>query len=454
MTSDKGFPLPTPIDGYPLICVTLRIPDVAQYRQDFLGHIWQLGKWWVWEQSGLPDDTRAKQAAQYWRDLLATYLVIGECPVDCCDDILAAIAALQTQANDQSALQLTTDVTNRQIQSQALRDALEERYDGSPTSINPDAPATDFGAAGDRYEALCAGLTAFVYQFARAQVDSVRAGQVVGLSVIALTAALLIPGLNVFFVVGASIAVLLGLGTIGVSTETAILALTDRAALDAVICFMRDTLKAQGVSQANWDACLNTYPFSVGSRPAIVADFIKATLHDNYLTILNILGEAYAGVIDGEALPDCPCGGPWCHTINLKASTTDIVLVYVQDGIPYETAWTPGVGIEGARPGLLDENIVKLVLPATAVIDTITFTTSSVTDNANALGFAAPDGVFDVTPQALVPGVNAPVFGIGESVDFILFGIDRSGLNRTPIAALESITVTGSAFNPWGSSNC
>lgn len=208
---------------------------------------------------------------------------------------------------DQAALNLVDSVTTKQLASQALRDALEAEYDGDPTSINPDAPTTDFGSSGDRLDALCAGLMAFVYQFARNQTDSVRAGQVGGLIAVSLVAALLIPGLNVFFLVGASIAVLLGLGTIGVTTEVAIQALTDTEALDNVVCYMRDVLKSQGVSEANWSSCLNTYPFGTGSHEAIVADFLKACLADNYLTILNILGASYAGVTTGEIVPECPC---------------------------------------------------------------------------------------------------------------------------------------------------
>jgi hypothetical protein len=208
---------------------------------------------------------------------------------------------------DQAALNLVNDTTDHQIESQALRDILEDRYDGTPESINPNAPTTDFGSTGDRYSALCAGLTAFVYTFARNQADSVRAGQVGGLLAVALVAALLIPGLNFFFLVGASIAVVLGLGTIGVTTETAIAALTDQTALNNVVCCMRDNLKDLAVTEANWLTALGGCGFDGGSNEQIVADFLGATLASNYLTILNILGQAYTGVVDGVPLPDCPC---------------------------------------------------------------------------------------------------------------------------------------------------
>jgi hypothetical protein len=252
----------------------------------------------------------------------------------------------------QAELNLVDSVTNKQLESQALRDILEEDYDGSPTSINPNAPTTNFGASGDRNTALCAGLTAFVYQFARNQADSVRAGQVGGLLSVALIAALLIPGLNFFFVVGASIAVILGLGTIGVTTSVAIAALTDTTALDAVICYMRDTLDSQAVSEANWNACLDSYPFTVGSNAAIVADFIKATLPQNYLTILNILGQAYTGVIDGDPLPECPCAPPDPDCNDLTASASGWVATNAS-GTPSSIfgSYVPGQGLAPASPG-------------------------------------------------------------------------------------------------------
>lgn len=456
MSDDKGFPLPNPVTGYPLICVTLKIPDVLQYRQDFLGHIWQLGKWWVWEQSGEPGDTRAAQAGEYWRQLLYDHLKIGDCPVDCCDDILAAIAALQTQANDQAALQLTTDVTNRQIASQALRDALEDRYDGNPTSINPNAPVTDFGAAGDRYDALCAGLTAFVYQFARGQADSVRAGQVGGLLAVAAIAALLIPGLNFFFVVGASIAVLLGLGTIGVTTETAITALTDQTALNAVICYMRETLKDQDVTEANWSACLDSYPFTPGSNAAIVADFLKATLADNYLTILNILGQAYTGVIDGDVMPECPCDPPptnWCRTINLKASngSTEGVQIGAPE-FPY-SLWVFGEGVRSTDP--LDRVWFDQIMPSVRDLDEVTieweFVPGEEFSPSNVwLGHNGDEGL----PTSIAEDQTS--FSVYDltAVEDLTFILERSGFNETRLANITRITLRGQGTNPFGGDNC
>lgn len=87
MTSQRqkkaGFPLPSPVLGWPLMDVCLKIPDAPEYRRAFVGHLYQLGLWASWEKSYLPGDTRAKEAGQLWRDVLNEYLDMG-CEMGCC----------------------------------------------------------------------------------------------------------------------------------------------------------------------------------------------------------------------------------------------------------------------------------------------------------------------------------------------------------------------------------
>lgn len=80
----NGYLIPDPITGYDLICVTLKIPDVREYRAALFGAVTELSKWWSWQRSGLPGDTRAKEAAAYWLNLIDQYLEMGECelPLD------------------------------------------------------------------------------------------------------------------------------------------------------------------------------------------------------------------------------------------------------------------------------------------------------------------------------------------------------------------------------------
>lgn len=307
---------------------------------------------------------------------------------------------------DQGKLQLTRSVQQQQIQSQTLRDEYAEEYDGNPTSINPDAPTTDFGSSGDRYDALCAALMAFVYQFAKGQIEAIIAGDVAAFALLAGAALLLIPGLNLFFIAGASIALIAGGGIIGVTTAVACEALGDTTALDAVVCYMRDQLKTESVSEANWSSVLDSYPFSVGSHEAIICDFIKPTLASNYFTILDMLGQAYSGTIAGEPLPECPCEEPLdpCgdadESYNFRESTHGFV-----ESVGGYAEWHVGEGFGVGSFGFtitvekaITENIVKARTYWTENIDGAAFLRNTL---ANGFGtFTGPtdsgteDGLF------------------------------------------------------------
>lgn len=76
--NQRGYLLPDPVTGYTTVCVQLQIPNAAAYRQAFVGHLYELSKWWTWEKSGQPGDTRATQAAAYWRSLLLDHLFIAQ----------------------------------------------------------------------------------------------------------------------------------------------------------------------------------------------------------------------------------------------------------------------------------------------------------------------------------------------------------------------------------------
>lgn len=81
MTSEAqknaGWLLPEQIDGYTeFVCYQVSVPNVVEYRSAFLGTLQELAKWWNWEKTYAAGDTRATQAAAYWRELLA---VLGDC---------------------------------------------------------------------------------------------------------------------------------------------------------------------------------------------------------------------------------------------------------------------------------------------------------------------------------------------------------------------------------------
>lgn len=266
----------------------------------------------------------------------------GGCGVDCCDDILDRLSGIEAALDAQSRLDLASRNTTRAITSKAQRDALEDLYDGSPTSIHTSAPTDKWDGTGhDRLEDLCAALMGFVYNFAQFKADQLRAAQIGGLLALVAVGLLLIPGLNVFFIIGASIALGAGMSIIGVSTETAIEALTDKDALDAVVCAMKAYLKGKAVNTTTFQASLSAAGFGSGTHAQIVADFlIASTLADNYLTFLSFAGEAHAAILRGDTVPACPCDDvpPTCFefAIDLQDWTT-----YTDTG----AQWHSGIGI-------------------------------------------------------------------------------------------------------------
>ncbi len=74
MTSKRqknaGWLLPEQLTGHDLLCLTIPVPDVREYRAALFGALKSLTEWWNWEKSYEQGDTRASQAAAYWRELL------------------------------------------------------------------------------------------------------------------------------------------------------------------------------------------------------------------------------------------------------------------------------------------------------------------------------------------------------------------------------------------------
>lgn len=167
------------------------------------------------------------------------------------------------------------------------------------------------------------------------------------------------------------------------------------------------------------------------------------------------------GAITRDALPSTkwedwdPCVAEWCYVQNLASSITNIVLDYDQDGFPYRTAWDSGVGIVGDRPGALDENIPKIVLPVNSTLTRVEFTIDVVPGASGYLGFIAVNGSFYTPIARTATGLQTFTFDVDESdVEFVMFGVDRGGGDTSVIGTLKSIRLEGTGENPFGENNC
>jgi hypothetical protein len=151
---------------------------------------------------------------------------------------------------------------------------------------------------------------------------------------------------------------------------------------------------------------------------------------------------------------ECPAE-VWCYFQDTTETVEFMDLVYTDAGYPYETAFTPSVGIEGARTGFLDEDIPKIVLPDMRVITGFSFdidVTGDVTDVEAYLFF---DGVF-VDSAGVVAGPQTVYFEIPDGIpaEYIMFGVDRTGLDRSPVGAITAWQALGEGDNPFGEDNC
>jgi hypothetical protein len=64
---DGGYRLPEQLTDHELLCLSIPVPNNREYRAALWGALFELSKWWNWEKDGT---NRAKEAADYWKDLL------------------------------------------------------------------------------------------------------------------------------------------------------------------------------------------------------------------------------------------------------------------------------------------------------------------------------------------------------------------------------------------------
>jgi hypothetical protein len=237
MTSDAqknaGWLLPEQIDGYTeFVCYQISVPNVIEYRSAFLGALQELAKWWNWEKTYATGDTRASQAAAYWRELLA---ILGDCEGELFDirQKPDAPCIIQKTFNNGG---LWIDAINMQLCPPRVRvnngivqwfnpttneweetDGGDERTDGDAPPPWPSPPVGQDGAC------LSAENITAVYQTTLTQI---RADVALGKNVTAIASGIL--GTAAIFIPAALY------GTIALALSAAALAITE-AGLDAML---------------------------------------------------------------------------------------------------------------------------------------------------------------------------------------------------------------------------
>lgn len=319
-------------------------------------------------------------------------------------------------------------------------------FDGSPTSINPDAPTTTWNDGAERDLALCMAAQRYVYSFAETQAQKLNAAQggLVGLAAGAV------------FFVGPLLAgvIVLTAAALTVAVSTALAALNDQTALLAVACCMYNGLQGQAVDSVSWEASLDSCGFTVGSNEAIVRDMVAGTLTEpsNLYAMYEAAGTAFAQVALGVGSCDCD---QWTHTITDFSAIPNVVSAAIQNS---RGSIIGGqlVGNDG-DPG---SSAVKLEFLFEMAQE---YTVTSIKITYTAANLSAVDSVCQVDiengaqPLQIID-VDLPAEGVDKDITGTGLGIGRD--NRiffdtgASIATGGAVTVTeleinGTGFNPF-----
>jgi len=460
---NKGWILPDPITGYDLIDVCLKIPDEQRYRAAFWGTVWELGKWWNWEKTYTPGDTRAKEAAEYWRELLITYMVL-DCEVgnvyalrqneenpclleQSIDGGVTWTPAFDFEQCPGGGISVATQIT---LNNQLIIATYIENYNGTPSSVNENAP-DDYFSDGTNYReiALCMALDAYITSYLE---EWRRRAEWTLFGAIAALFLAMIPGIG-------WVAVVIGAGAY-IFTMTALNAVKDRDAVQDVICCAYDALLDQTINTTIWEACLNNCSFTPGSNQAIVRDIVASDLNElgNWTAFCDALGRAY--VLAQAGVDTCVCtdtswtldllggdGNTWCEPVS-----------YISDGTPTPVPTYDAVndrylaGIHGAaRTGMVK---IEPGVPFTITEVSMTYSLDFTAANSRSQVILQDYWLTTIWSALVSKNENADITrtitktGLYQQVSDLSFRWS-SATNTSPYARLTKIQIKGVGVNPF-----
>lgn len=182
---------------------------------------------------------------------------------------------------------------------------LVQNYDGTPSSVNENAPDDFFSDGEARERALCMALEAWAKSYVSAWLRA--ASVLLTLGILALF----------FFAVPVVgwVAVIL-IGGLAFVTQSYYDALSNEASLENVVCCWYEELKGVAISKSAWGVALATCVFEDGSDERLIQSVIASELgyDKQWVSFLDVLGDSWplaqAGVVD------CSCGDcemDWSH---------------------------------------------------------------------------------------------------------------------------------------------
>lgn len=451
MTSEKqknaGYIIPEQINDYDLLCVQMFIPNNLDYIAAFSGQLWELGTWFTWEKSYTPGDTRASQAAAYWRYLLDTYLCIQfnkpreDDGMPCCDDdkLLSRFTAdgvFQTSSDggvtwaDNPGL----DPRNDAVQSPPIG--------GSEPGVKcaaADNVRDVFKTYRDQLVALLTAGTTFLAIIA-GLIGAL--GVLLGLSVVASSIGVLLFGIAA------------GLLTL---TPTEAEAALDDTFMEQFKCIVFCHMHADGtVGYDDWQGILADINTSFSG---FTLTFFKGlTQAMGYIGINNA---ATIGVSTASDCDDCGCG--WCYTFDFEATNGGFTIVpttggFYEPGVGWKSDYWVGGDGNGYRAVDIKKDFVATVTSMDIAVHVSGQGTPPYNPNwvyaASNIGALITSGSTPVAPEDVVLSWEGLQSVTGLSLVQVSAGFGSGGFDPGGEVVIKTITLRGTGSNPFGDSNC
>lgn len=470
-----GLPLPSPVVPATTLCFRMTIPNALEYRTALKGVLSDLGRAWTWTQTVGQDNNDAHEAAALWRAAIAQSEFFETCEADMsCSDVENCIemnAGVQNAINNLSSAISTPGVIVTPGQPMTPTQVLG--------ALNP-TETCDWDVLWAQAKKLVEYATTAgtdLLEKIEQYSNAVEAGQYIEM----------IPVIGTLFDEAQLDQVLEFINWTQENVQEAYQSALDEPLKEAIACAIFCAAKPDCVIsvQLLWDvmnerlggllnpseitdfAELANAMVQTGLAPSLPVDLWLAFLFGGakfagYLGVrgidqtlaLALLLAADEPSNDWETLClDCP-ENDWCYFQNTTETVEFMELSYTQDGYNYVTAWTDGVGILGASPGLLDENIPKVNLPLPRLLTQVSFDVNVTSDNAGAAAYLFIDGVL-IDTEALVNGPQSIAFAIEPTMaNFVQIGVDRVGADRRQIGPITAWQIVGKGDNPFGDDNC
>ncbi len=314
-----GLPLPDEVlDDYPRVCVAFQCPDEPEIVRSVLGHIWDLGRWDVWEKGGY-GDTRATRMARQFKSILLDTLRIRECDEmsACCDNLLsevrqikALLAAIERrQAQDDA----TTIINNYTSYWNNPATVVDDQYPDAPDVTLEEKTGDTPQQQARRIDALCYLARVMVdtaYEaYRRDKADSsFLANLAIAASGMVLSVAMAFSKLTGW---GLIMSLIIGLAQVGQNTKDHITNedLADEDMKKTIQCKLRQALRNASPTATAIKAAVTTMPDGAAGRETRMTQAVRDVITNTDDTALQnsvkaALSEAMSPL---TVVPSCPC---------------------------------------------------------------------------------------------------------------------------------------------------